>query len=167
MVKEKEIEEMAEILYDFGTDKQPNNADYHRADYLINLGYGDVKQYQEEVEKYKGLYVSCYRKMADYHEQVLVEQNTVGKLEDDIKLLKINQEKEKQQAVKEFAEKIKPIIDELVELMFNDYEPNCKVENCEKPDDIPCGCSICVEENKQLWENKIDNLITELYGADK
>lgn len=74
---------------------------------------------------------------------------------------------DKKQAVKEFAEKkVKPLIDELVELMFNDYESHCKVENCEKPDDIPCGCSICVEENKQLWESKIDDLFTELYGAD-
>lgn len=75
---------------------------------------------------------------------------------------------DKKQAVKEFAEKkVKPLIDELVELMFNDYESHCKVENCEKPDDIPCGCSICVEENKQLWESKIDDFITELYGDDK
>lgn len=71
------------------------------------------------------------------------------------------------QAVEEFAEKVKPIIGELVELMFNDYESHCKVTNCEKDDDIPCGCSICIEENEQLWKSKIDNLITELYGADE
>lgn len=37
-------------------------------------------------------------------------------------------------------------------------------ENCYKSDDISCGSSICVEENKQLWKNKIDKLIKELYG---
>ena len=71
------------------------------------------------------------------------------------------------QAVKEFAEKVKPIIGELVELMFNDYESHCKVTNCEKDDDIPCGCNICIEENEQLWKSKIDNLITELYGGEE
>lgn len=71
------------------------------------------------------------------------------------------------QAVKEFAEnKVKPLIDELVELLFNDNESTCRVEDCEKSDDIPCGCSICIEENKQVWKKKLDNLITKLYGAE-
>ncbi len=69
-----------------------------------------------------------------------------------------------QQAVKEFAEeKVKPLIDELVELLFNDNESPCKVDNCEKGSDIPCGCSICVEENKQVWKNKLDKLIKEKF----
>lgn len=71
------------------------------------------------------------------------------------------------QAVQEFAEKVKPLIDELVELLFNDNESTCLVEDCEKSDDIPCGCSICIEENKQVWKKKLDNLITELYGEDE
>ena len=71
-------------------------------------------------------------------------------------------------AVKEFAEnKVKPIIDELVELLFNDNESNCKVNNCEKGDDIPCGCSICIEENKQVWKSKLDELIKELYSEER
>ncbi len=54
MNKEKEIEELAEILYSFGANKTPNNADYHMADYLINLGYGNVKQAVKEfAEKLK------------------------------------------------------------------------------------------------------------------
>lgn len=71
------------------------------------------------------------------------------------------------QAVEEFAEKVKPIIGELVELMFNDYESHCKITNCEKDDGISCGCNICIEENEKLWKSKIDNLITELYGVDE
>lgn len=66
------------------------------------------------------------------------------------------------QAVREFAEKVKPIIDDLVELMFNNNEPNCKVDDCEKPSDIPCGSSICIEENKQVWKSKIDDLLAEV-----
>lgn len=71
------------------------------------------------------------------------------------------------QAVKDFAENaVKPIICEIVTLMFNDYEPHCKIDTCGKGDDILCGCSICVEENTQIWKSKIDQKIKELYGAE-
>lgn len=70
------------------------------------------------------------------------------------------------QAVKEFAEKVKPLISEIVELMFNDDEPQCKVNHCHKGDDIPCGSSICIEENTQVWMSKIDELLKDLYGDE-
>lgn len=70
------------------------------------------------------------------------------------------------QAVKEFAEKkVKPLIDELVEIWFMDSQ--CQVSNCHKSDNVQCGSGVCIEENQKIWENKIDNLITELYGADE
>ena len=61
MDKEKEIERLAEILYGFGENKQPNNADYHRADYLINSGYGNVEQaVREFAEKFCDLlWIKC------------------------------------------------------------------------------------------------------------
>ena len=91
--------------------------------------------------------ISC-RKIA----RILVERRGYGNVE---------------QAVKEFAEnKVKPLIDELIELLFNDGIPNSKVDNCEKGDDIPCGSSICVEENKQVWKNKLDDLIKEFCDKD-
>lgn len=82
MDKEKEIEEMAKVLYGHyckddkcGECKEPSCLEYRRAVKLYNAGYGDVKQ-----------------------------------------------------AVKEFAENaVKPIIGELVELLFNDNEPDCKI----------------------------------------
>lgn len=54
------------------------------------------------------------------------------------------------------ADKAKSIICDLVELMFDDYRPHCQVEGCTKGDDIPCESSICIEENKQLWCNKLE-----------
>lgn len=70
-------------------------------------------------------------------------------------------------AVKEFAEKeVKPLIDELVELMFDDDRGKCIAEHCHKPDSTPCGADICVEENKQLWKGKVDELIKERYGNE-
>lgn len=71
------------------------------------------------------------------------------------------------QAIKEFAENaVNPIIDELVELLFNDNEPDCKVD-CEKGSDVPCGSSICIDENKQYWKRKVDKLIKEVYGDEE
>ena len=68
-------------------------------------------------------------------------------------------------AVKEFAEiKVKPLIDEIVELMFDASRSVCQIEGCFKSDDIQCGANICVEENKRLWKNKVDTLIKEFYG---
>lgn len=75
---------------------------------------------------------------------------------------------DKKQAVIEFAEnKVKPLIDELVELLFNDDEPDCKVDDCEKGDDIPCGSSICIEENKQVWKSRVDKLVKEICGGEE
>jgi len=55
MDKEKKIEGMAKVLYgiycgkdECGKCKQPNCADYHRAELLVNAGYGDVKQAVKE-----------------------------------------------------------------------------------------------------------------------
>lgn len=88
----------------------------------------------------------------------------VNKLQNIIKKLK----QEKKQAVKEFAENaVKPIIDELVELLFNDDVSSCKVDNCEKGSDIPCGSSICIDENKRYWKRKVDKLIKEVYGDEE
>lgn len=73
-----------------------------------------------------------------------------------------------QQAIKEFTKnKVTPLINELVELLFDENKSNCQVVNCEKSDNIPCGCSICIEENKQLWKNKLDRLLREflIYGT--
>lgn len=72
------------------------------------------------------------------------------------------------EAVKEFSENaVKPIIDELVELLFNDDVSSCKVDNCEKGSDIPCGSSICIDENKRYWKRKVDKLIKEVYGDEE
>lgn len=72
------------------------------------------------------------------------------------------------QAVKEFAEKnVKPLIDELVELLFNQEDGTCMLDGCNKPDNIQCGSSICIEENKQVWRAKLDRIIKELYGEEK
>lgn len=71
------------------------------------------------------------------------------------------------QAVKEFAENaVKPIIDELVELLFDHEDGTCMVGTCHKISDIPCGSSICIEENKLHWKNKIDDIVKGLYGEE-
>ena len=72
----------------------------------------------------------------------------------------------KSEARKEFAEKVKPIIDEILDIMFDDAESKCIVENCKKPSSIPCESELCIGENKELWKMKIDNLLEEMEGND-
>lgn len=88
-------------------------------------------------------FISC-RNIA----RILVERRGYGNIE---------------QAVKEFAEnKVKPIIEEIVDCIFGDIKCKVKAEDCRKSSDhIPCGASFCVEENKKIWKNKIDELIKE------
>ena len=62
--------------------------------------------------------------------------------------------------VTEFAERCLEVVDEMIESMWNNAS-SCKVEGCTKSDDILCGSSICVEENKQIWKNKILELLKE------
>ena len=64
------------------------------------------------------------------------------------------------QQIKDFCEiKIKPLIDEIVDIMFDSCESGCKISNCQKPDSIPCGHEICIQENKEYWHKRIDELI--------
>lgn len=67
--------------------------------------------------------------------------------------------------VKMFADKaVKPLVDELVDLIFDDSQSTCKVEDCHKGDDIQCGSSICIEENKRIWHEKVDELVRQFRG---
>ena len=68
------------------------------------------------------------------------------------------------QAVRGFAEKVRFVIDDLVELIFDDGANRCIIGGCHKSDDIPCGASICIEENRQAWKSKIDDLLAEVTG---
>lgn len=71
------------------------------------------------------------------------------------------------EAIKELSENtVKPLIDEIVELMFDDSRSVCQIKKCHKSDDIPCGASICIEENKLLWKSKLDKLIKERFGNE-
>lgn len=68
----------------------------------------------------------------------------------------------KSEARKELAEKVKPILREMFDLMMDDYEGKCIVENCKKHSSIPCMNEYCIKENREIWETKIDNLVKEM-----
>lgn len=70
----------------------------------------------------------------------------------------------KAEAYKECIEKAKPIIREIVDLMFDDNKSNCVIHDCVKPSKIACNSELCIRENKQAWENRLDNLLNELVG---
>ena len=68
----------------------------------------------------------------------------------------------KSEAIKEFAKKVNPIIEQLVEIMFDDNQSKCMIENCRKHSSIPCESRVCIDENKEFWKSKIDNLVKEM-----
>lgn len=153
MNNEKETYIIADILSEFDDEEY-----YEMAKCLVNEGYGNVKQYQDEIECLKMELMHREEDLAHADEKVFYREMAVRLEEDKIK----------RQVVKEFCEnKVEPLIEELVELLFNDDKSNCMVQDCNKSDDIPCGSSICIGNNKEVWKKKLDDLITELYGANK
>lgn len=68
----------------------------------------------------------------------------------------------KAEARKEFAEKAKEIIDLIVDLMFDDSISKCQLPHCHKPSSIPCENETCIQENKEYWHGKLDNLLIEM-----
>ena len=70
-------------------------------------------------------------------------------------------EKAKAEVARVFAEKVKPLFERIVELMFDGDESTCKVENCQKPDSMGCGDRICINENIAWWNAKVDDLVKE------
>lgn len=68
------------------------------------------------------------------------------------------------EAIKEFAEKVKPILREMFNLMIDDDEGKCIIEDCKKHSSLPCMNEYCIKENLIAWETKIDNLVKEMVG---
>ena len=64
--------------------------------------------------------------------------------------------------VKKMQERAAEIVGELVELVFDDNMPNCIVPSCHKPDSIGCGHRICIDENKAIWLDKINQIAKEM-----
>lgn len=72
----------------------------------------------------------------------------------------------KSEAVREFADKVNLIVEELVDIMFDGNETKCKISNCHKHSSIPCESPTCIEENKAYWKVRILNLVKEMVGDE-
>ena len=72
----------------------------------------------------------------------------------------------KAEAYKECIEKANEIIDLIVDLMFDGNVSKCQLPSCHKPSSIPCESEICIQENKEYWHSKLDNLLKELVGEE-
>ena len=70
----------------------------------------------------------------------------------------------KAEAYKECVEKAKEIIDLIVDLMFDGSVSKCQIPSCHKPSSIPCENESCIQENKEYWHGKLNNLLKELVG---
>ena len=74
------------------------------------------------------------------------------------------EDKVRAEAYKECIEKANEIIDLIVDLMFDGNVSKCQLPSCHKPSSIPCESEICIQENKEYWHSKLDNLLKELVG---
>lgn len=124
MNKEKEIERMASIIHNKSMslssyDIRETTPAHIYATVLYNAGYGNVKEYQDEIDRLE-------TELAHREQDLVHADEAVSYREAAVKL---EEDKIKKQAVKEFAEKLKG-------KLWNYYNSD------------------------------IDDLITELYGAD-
>lgn len=101
---------------------------------LINRKNAEIKQWKEEANRW---------------------QNAWCEAINDI-------EKTKSEAIKDFAERINPIIEQLIEIMFNGNQNKCMIKNCHKYSSVPCESPICIDENKAFWKLMIYNIVKQL-----
>ena len=47
-------------------------------------------------------------------------------------------------------------IEEMVNMMFDDNMNVCKISNCCKGGNIPCGDNVCIQENTEYWKEQIN-----------
>lgn len=53
------------------------------------------------------------------------------------------------------------LVEEMVELLWDDNESNCKISNCNKPSSISCGNRLCIDENIEYWKDKLKKIFEE------
>ena len=131
------------------------------------IGYNflraDIEEYQSELEKF------AKRAMAYQTEvnRVRNERDEAYKYAGSIlNAKKADIANAKSEAYKEFAEKVKPIIEQITDILFDDNVSKCQIDKCRYPSNIPCGNEICLKENTVFWQSKIDNILKELVGED-
>lgn len=155
MNKEKEIEEMAMLLSSYGSNicqEACGNKcaskymdiclDHKKARYAVERGYGNVKQYQDEIDRLETELMHREEDLIHADEKVFYREQAV----------KLDKDKIKKQAVKEFAERLKKEIIEGDGTCLDEYDIG-------KQDGYNSAC----EHHRQA----IDDLITELYGAEE
>ena len=53
------------------------------------------------------------------------------------------------------------LVEEMVELLWDDNESNCKISNCTNPSSISCGNRLCIDENIEYWKDRIKKIFEE------
>lgn len=123
---------------------------------LINRQKAEIERLEKRLETVQG--AKCvYSYDGETIEYCVHSPCPISKTVDQIKT----------EAYKEFAEKANEIIDLIIDLMFDDSVSKCQLPSCHKPQNIPCENEICIQENKEYWHSKLDNLLKELAGEDQ
>ena len=73
----------------------------------------------------------------------------------------------KADTVRKMQKEVSAIVGDFVEMIFDDNKSNCIVPNCNKPDSIGCGNRICIDENKAIWFDMIDQIAKEMLEESK
>lgn len=141
MNKTKEIEEMAKELH-CATNESFISCRKIARILVERRGYGNIKQYQNEIERLETELAHREEDLIHADEKVFYRETAV----------KLDEDKIKKQAVKEFAEKI----EKLLCVHENQYSHLCKSKK--ECHDETCRYQAILRLHKE---------ITELYGADE
>lgn len=109
---------------------------------ILDAGYGDVKQYQDEIARLQTELMHREEDLVHADEKVFYREMAV----------KLDEDKIKKQAVKEFAERVKREFIEGDGTYLDEYDEG-----------FTAGYNTSCKEHKAV----IDTIITELYGADE
>ena len=124
----------------------------------IEIVRKEINRLQAENERLK----NAYKQVA--WERDIFAEDMKEEIKKDCSYLMLDIKTIKAEAYKEFVEKANEIIDLIVDLMFDGSVSKCQLPNCHKPSSIPCENEICIQENKEYWHSKLNNLLKELVG---
>ncbi len=135
----------------------------NRKDARIAELEAEIERLKEQIKKGDKIYED---KCLEFDGFIQNQRNNNEKLLKEIQEVKVLYVKDiaraKSEAYREFAERAKPILKEMFDLMLDDDEGKCIIENCKKHSSIPCMNEYCIKENWQAWETKIDTTLEEL-----
>ncbi len=161
MDKEKQIEarhEISGIIYDCIRESNGNFTVPMLSRRITQAGYGNVKQYEAEIERLQIELAHREEDLVHADEKVFYRECDVASRERDVVL---QEEDIKKQAVKDFAKKLRDNLSERISTL------NAREEECIEAGDWESAarCNACHEESERVLQVS-STLIKELNGEN-